>query len=88
MDEEDKNYHLDTYGDEEVREFHDKPIPKFLKVIYLVLPIWGVIWWGLYWNGSQGFLDRGYWCELEKAAGTTFIQEEPNQPMNSVESSE
>jgi hypothetical protein len=72
-------YHVDDFADNEVQEYHDTPIPKFLMAIYVILPIWGIVWWALYWNGSQGFLDRGYWSDLERAAGTTMITEEPRE---------
>ncbi len=80
-------YHIDEYGDQEVREYHDTPIPKFLMAIYIVLPIWGILWWSLYWDGSQGFLDRGFWSELEKAAGTRKVVEAPASPGQSERSS-
>lgn len=76
----DKKYHLDNYGDNEVQEYHDTPIPKFLLAVYMILPIWGVMWWALYWNGSQGFLDRGYWSDLEEVAGTKKVAEKLVEP--------
>lgn len=50
----------------------DAKIPAWLKWIYLILPFWGILWFYLFWNGSYGWLDRGYWNELQKAANTTF----------------
>lgn len=63
--------HVDVYGDTGIVS-HNAKIAWWLKFLYVVLPIWGVIWMFLYWNGVSGWLDRGYWLELEKAAQTTF----------------
>lgn len=49
-------------------------IPKWLIWTYIVLPIWGVITFFIFWNGSHGWLDRGYWNELQKASNTTYPQ--------------
>jgi len=65
-----KDDHIDVYGDHEVTEYTDKPIPTFLKWVYVLLPIWGIVWFFLYWNGSHGILDRGHWQDLEQAANT------------------
>ena len=51
---------------------NDVKVANWLKWTYVILPIWGIIWFCLYWNGSHGWLDRGYWFQLEEAAGTTF----------------
>lgn len=61
----------EEYGDPGIASF-DAPFPRWLKIIYFVLPIWGVACFYLYWNGSYGWLDRGYWKELEIAANTTY----------------
>jgi|APSaa5957512535_1039671.scaffolds.fasta_scaffold633806_2 hypothetical protein len=63
---------LDEYSGGEIKEIPDTKVPKFLKLLYLILPIWGIIWFFLYWNGSNGYLDRGHWRELQEAAKTTF----------------
>ncbi len=47
------------------------PVPNWLKWTYITLPIWGIITFFLYWNGSWGWLDRGYWKQLQQAANTT-----------------
>lgn len=66
-------------SDEELHEYGDPgivsgdaKIPLWLKVTYIILPIWGIIWFALYWNGERGWLDRGYWIQLERAANTTY----------------
>jgi hypothetical protein len=74
MDEE-----VDVYADPDITSGHAK-IDGWLKFFYIVLPIWGVIWLFLYWNGSHGWLDRGYWHQLEKAANTMFPLSNYNDP--------
>lgn len=76
MSEEKKDYILETYGDHEVTEFANTPVPTFLKFVYLLLPLWGIFWWVQYWDGSAGFLDRGYWKELQVQARTTRATKE------------
>lgn len=58
--------------EEDVPQSNDHKIPKFLHLTYCMLLIGGI--WGLfmYWNGSHGWLDRGYWKRLQEAAKTTF----------------
>ena len=60
--------------DDGIPEYEENPIPWWLKLTYISLPIWGVIVWYFYWNGSSGWLDRGYWQQLQEAAKTTFIR--------------
>lgn len=62
---------LDVYGDNEITELVGTKVPHFLKLVYLLLPLWGIIWWLYYWDGSDGFLDRGYWKQLQAQARTT-----------------
>lgn len=50
----------------------DPGAPWWLRASYVLVPIWGLIILALYWNGSWGWLDRGYWHELQEAANTTF----------------
>lgn len=52
----------------------ENPVPRWLIVTYIVLPIFGFIIFALYWNGSSGWLDRGYWQQLQRAANTTFVE--------------
>lgn len=68
------------YGDPKIASF-DAKIPKFLIMTYILLPIWGIASLWYYWNGSRGWLDRGYWKELQIAANTTF----PIQNQNMIE---
>lgn len=62
--------HIEEYGDARIRS-KDAKVPLWLIVTYIVLPIWGVCSWYYFWNGTQGWLDRGYWHQLQKAAHTT-----------------
>ena len=61
----------------DVPQTEDHPIPGLLKVTYVVLLVGGILAFFLYWNGSHGWLDRGYWSQLQKAAGTTYPFEKP-----------
>lgn len=63
--------HVETYGDEGIASA-DAPVPKWLKFLYAFLPIWGIVTFLLYWNGSWGWTDPGRWHELQKAAHTTY----------------
>lgn len=62
---------IEHYGDEGISS-KDKKVPRWLFWSYPVIIIWGFIWFYLYWNGANGWIDRGYWFELEKAANTTM----------------
>jgi hypothetical protein len=62
---------LEYYGDQGIVS-DNKKVPKWLKWAYVILPIWGILWFYLYWNGSHGWLDRGYWQQLQQAANTVF----------------
>jgi hypothetical protein len=63
-------------------EYYDDPgistkttkVPRWLIWVYILLPIWGLYWLISFWNGSQGWLDRGHWQQLQRAANTTFPQ--------------
>lgn len=66
-----KEEEIEEYGDPGIRSA-DAPVARWLKITYITLPIWGVIWFYLYCNGSYGWLDRGAWFRLEEAAKTTF----------------
>lgn len=69
MDENDSEIFED---DGSLPPVHHAPIPKWLIWSYILLPVWGIVTLVLYWNGSWGWFDRGYWHELQEAAGTTF----------------
>lgn len=56
--------------EEEIIESEERKIPIFLIVTYILLVIGGLSAFFIYWNGSHGFLDRGYWEQLQRAAQT------------------
>lgn len=64
-------HELEYYGDPGIAS-GNAPISIWLKMLYFVMPFWGLACFYLYWNGAYGWLDRGYWKELEIAANTTF----------------
>ena len=64
------------YAGDEIMEWEGTKIPTFLKFVYFILPIWGILWFYLYTGGSNGWLDRGSWSELQKAANT-IVEESP-----------
>jgi hypothetical protein len=73
--EDNQHDELEVYGDGVTSA--DAKVPRWLKWTYIILPIWGVIVWHIYWNGSVGWLDRGSWAELQEAANTTFPYQKP-----------
>ncbi len=54
----------------------DAGAPRWLMWSYLLVPLWGIITFILFWNGSWGWLDRGSWKELQEAARTTYPQDQ------------
>lgn len=70
----DESTELEEYGDPRIAS-KDAPVPTWLKVTYVILPIWGIFALFWYFNGTHGWLDRGYWNQLQKAALTTFPTE-------------
>lgn len=63
---------VEEYGDAYISSYNKK-IPTWLKAVYCTLPLWGILWFCLYWNGSHGWLDRGSWGKLQEAANTTVL---------------
>lgn len=63
----------ELYGDQGIAT-NDAKIPRWLIWTYALLPIWGLFSLYYYWNGSHGWLDRGYWQQLQRAANTTYPQ--------------
>lgn len=66
--------------EEEVPKSGHAPVPRWLIVNYIFWPIFGLVWFYLFWNGSYGWLDRGYWKELQEAANTTIPFENASLP--------
>jgi len=75
-----EEYEVIHYSDGEIEEYKGTKVPRFLLFVYLILPIWGIIWFALYWNGATGWIDPGHWFALEKAANTTFPLETQEGP--------
>lgn len=69
MEIENQDVPQDEYS---IPQTNDAPIPGWLKWMYVVVPIWGFIIFALYWNGSSGWLDRGYWHQLQQASNTVY----------------
>jgi len=77
--EEHDSEEVETFGDPGIASAHG-PVPTWLKWVYFILPIWGLCWFYLYWNGTHGWLDRGYWQQLQRAANTTYPIQNLNDP--------
>lgn len=72
MSEENKEIaEIEIYGDSGIVS-HNNPVPNWLLLTYLALPIWGIVILYIFFNGSIGVFDRGYWGPLQQAANTTF----------------
>lgn len=74
---------LEEYGDDRIAS-RDAPVPRWLIVNYIIWPIFGVVWFYYFFNGSYGWLDRGYWQELQRAANTTYPYDNVNIPYKKV----
>lgn len=74
------------YSGGEIEEHSNTKIPRWLLWTYAILPIIGVAWGIYFWGGSRGWLDRGHWYQLEKAANTTFPLEESDTPDPALDS--
>ncbi len=68
---------IESYGDDYISSYHGT-VPRWLKLQYYFWIVWGLVWFVLYWNGSWGYMDRGYWQQLQRAANTTFPIENQN----------
>lgn len=62
---------LEEYGDVGIAS-KDAPVPRWLIFNYILWPIFGIVWFYYFWNGSYGWLDRGHWSQLQRAANTTI----------------
>jgi hypothetical protein len=70
---------VELYGDPKIASM-DANISIWLKIFYVIVFSWGVIGTILYWNGAEGWIDRGYWFQLEKAANTTYPWHNADNP--------
>ncbi|PJD95282.1 MAG: hypothetical protein CK425_09210 [Parachlamydia sp.] len=76
----DDAHDIEKYGDPWI-ESADAKVPRWLLLSYGLLPIWGIITFYLFWNGSlSGIMENGHWHELQKAANTTFPIQNQNDP--------
>ena len=73
---------LERFNDPDISS-RDAKVPLFLKLTYILLPIWGLVTFYIFCNGSVGWFDRGYWHELQIAANTTFPIEDQDNPHKS-----
>jgi hypothetical protein len=62
---------LELYGDPGIASKNAK-IPTWLICSNWFWVIVGFVGLFLYWNGSYGWLDRGYWSQLQRAANTAY----------------
>lgn len=62
---------IEEYGDPRIASA-DAPIPRWLILTYITLPIWGIICLYLFWNGSLNWVEGRPWQQLQRAANTTF----------------
>lgn len=62
---------IELYGDPRIASRVGK-VSIVFKIFYLFVLLWGLSCLFLFWNGATGWLDRGYWFQLEQAANTTF----------------
>lgn len=58
--------------DEEIPKSEESKIPSFLYLVYILVFFGGLLAFILFWNGSKGWLDRGFWQKLQQAASTTY----------------
>lgn len=80
--EDAESHEIEFYGDPGIASYDGK-VPKFLIFNYCFWPIWGIFTLYYFWNGSTGWVDRGYWHQLQVAANTTFPIENQNMlPQN------
>ncbi|CDZ79841.1 hypothetical protein BN1013_00341 [Candidatus Rubidus massiliensis] len=73
---------IEDYGDPGILSA-DAKVPLWLKASYFLFPIIGIFMFIFFWNGSSGWFDRGYWKDLQEAAGTRYPfpdREDPNLP--------
>lgn len=70
-DNQDDNSDVEFYGDPGIAS-KDAPVPRWLVINNWCWIALGFACLYFFWNGSQGWLDRGYWQQLQRAANTTY----------------
>ncbi len=91
QDQEKKNFNeeenqLEYYENNTIATANAK-VPTWLLISYPLIAIWGLACLFLFFNGSRGYLDRGYWQQLQRAANTTMPFENhtyPNLPKEPI----
>lgn len=74
---------IEEYGGDPMITSKNAPIPGWLSKSYYFWILFGFVWFYFFWNGSYGWLDRGYWQQLQRAAQTTIpFHVETNNPAN------
>jgi hypothetical protein len=63
--------HVELYGDPGIAS-RDTYVPRWLVINNWFWVVFGLFWMFYYWNGSHGWLDRGYWSQLQRAANTAY----------------
>lgn len=69
--QKDYDSYAELYGDPGIASKNAR-IPRWLVFVNWFCVFIGLCVLYLYWNGSHGWLDRGYWGELQKAANTQY----------------
>lgn len=62
---------LELYGDPGIAS-RNAPTPRWLIFSNIFFGILGFVVLYFFWNGSYGWLDRGYWNQLQRAANTVY----------------
>ena len=70
-DQEGQDSHTELYGDPGIAS-KNAQVPRWLVWVNWTCVAIGLSVLYLYWNGSHGWLDRGYWNELQRAANTQY----------------
>lgn len=90
IDSKDDDSDLELYGDPGIAS-RNAPTPKWLVFSNWFFVFVGFAVFSLYWNGSFGWLDRGYWSQLQRAANTTYpyttmqiVEKEANQKQSGM----
>ena len=62
---------VELYGDPGIAS-KDHRVPLWLTINNWFWVFFGLFFFYYYINGSHGWLDRGYWAQLQRAANTTY----------------
>lgn len=70
---------VEFYGDTGIAS-NEGTIPTWIKWVVVVTIAWGFVWLYFFWDGATGWIDRGYWQQLEQAANTTMPWQDADDP--------